>query len=88
MSTWTSANLLSRRARAISEEGRSTFSDQVSGEIGKVMVICKSEHTSIYGLVVFQSLRRQYGIYQRRIAAFSCNPPYVKWIRSHCAEAQ
>ena len=38
----------------MSEEGRSTFSDQISGDIGKVMLICKSEHTSIYGLVGLQ----------------------------------
>jgi hypothetical protein len=37
---------------------------------------------------VSQMLRLQYRIFQVRIAAFSCNPPGLGWIGSHCAEAK
>ena len=50
--------------------------------------ICNAFLLQEWIAAVSQLLCLQYGIFQGRIAAFSCNPPGAKWIGSHCAVAK
>jgi hypothetical protein len=62
--------------------GESTLSQTRLGE-----PICHPVLSQEWIMAVSQLLRLHYRIFQGRIAAFSCNPPGVKWIGPHCAEA-
>ena len=63
--------------------GKSTLSETTPGE-----PICHAVLSQQWIMAVSQLLRLHYTIFQGCIAAFSCNPPGVKWIGPHCAEAK
>jgi len=63
--------------------GKSTLSETTPGE-----PICHAVLSQQWIMAASRLLCLHYTIYQGCIAAFSCNPPGVKWIGPHCAEAK